>query len=1288
MLQQAAIPVVQEAQGNDHRPVKASIACSGIFLRPVELDDDGTPAAYRDLLRAMQIGAPDWRIRQLIDAMSDDQRRQFIRVGRFETTMGLVVGTDGAGTVLNTQREEINSQIDRMTDQGSGWIFLWMLQGYVNILEHNFLEGGSYIPLPKTIQSRNACINPKNMDDDLCFLYSCVIALHYTEVGYNPERVSKLRPFLARYAYDAKDMPMVAEARRVLKYEKLFQARINIIRLTATEALVPLVCSQSSHNKEINLLVLTNEDNGRSHYVWVRRPSALISSQTRDPSHAHHVCWRCLWMTRSAEAYAQHAADCGPGRACARAVMPSPVGKRKSGETEEAYSERVEAAGRPTMRFRQWEKTLRLPVVIYADGEATTSTRGQGSISERTAVVATQCINSIRMVVVDSTSGSARVLREQAFYGPDCVRRFLDEVTAMSHHVYKQYFEHPKAMRFSDSDRHSYTEADACCFCRRPFRTRVRGDQGNDELIKVRHHCHYTGAYVGAAHKSCNRAARVSHIVPVIHHNFKGYDQHALINILDRSDYDSIKIVPDNAEKWKGFALQKIDHAGLETVDPDLLKHRALDEVSGLVRLPDGCEVRNRGLFYRVVRNINACRRNRRRRYQIRFLDSLLFVQASLDSVAKSMAPEDFTCIKGLALELGFRGQGKLTVEEAFSLLRRKGVYPYEWFDDEAKWNACALPPIQAFVSLLQHGTSDYHQLTPKDRSTLEEDYAFAGQVWQRFGLQTFREYHDLYLRLDVLLLADVFERFRNVFMTGFGIDPCHYYTLPGAGWEAALKKTGSVLELFGPGEEDKYIFCEEAKRGGVSMVGALRYAEANNPYLADYDESRPSSYLMYVDANSLYMHCEKMKLPYKGFEWLKCPEAFDVMGTDGDGDTGYFVEVDVMAPPVIHDEQSDYPAFPENVSIAYSQLSPLQQQTAPIQPSERAPDPVGERKLIPNLMPKVRYKVHLQTLQYWLSKGWVLTKVHRVMRFQQKAWLKPFVDYCIEQRQKATTDFERDFWKLLGNSVFGKTMEDVRSYTQVSLVHATEEEARFKRLCARVGVRGGRAPIKISDNMYAIEVPKETVRLCKPIYAGMAILDLSKLYMHEFWYDVLKARYAERLRLVYTDTDAFIYHVQTQDHYKDLMSMRDLFDFSGYDQGHFLYDPSNKKVTGKFKDETHGVPIKSVAAVRSKMYSLEIGDERVQKNTGKGIWKKALASIRHSDYVRTIFHEHQAENMSQQITTYKLRAVKHVLRVERQVKTSISSHDDKRYLLDDGVSQLPHGHWRTDRVGRPTTGL
>jgi hypothetical protein len=333
----------------------------------------------------------------------------------------------------------------------------------------------------------------------------------------------------------------------------------------------------------------------------------------------------------------------------------------------------------------------------------------------------------------------------------------------------------------------------------------------------------------------------------------------------------------------------------------------------------------------------------------------------------------------------------------------------------------------------------------------------------------------------------------------------------------------------------------------------------------------------------------------------------------------------------------------------------------------------VGERKLIQSLAPKVRYKVHIKTLQYWLSKGWVLTRVHRVMKFQQKAWLKPFVDYCIGQRQRASTEFERDFWKLLG----AKTLEDVRSYTQVSLVHATEEEARFRRLCARVGVRGGRAPMKISENMYAIEVPKDTVRLCKPIYAGMAILDLSKLHMHEFWYDVLKARYGHALRLVYTDTDSFIYHVQTKDHYADLAEMKGFFDFSAYAASHPLYDPNNKKVTGKFKDETSGVPIKSVAAVRSKMYSMEIGDDRVQKNTGKGIWKKALASIRHSDYVRSILHDHQADNMSQQIAAYNLRAVKHVLRLERQVKTSISSHDDKRYLLDDGVTQLPHGHWR-----------
>ena len=153
----------------------------------------------------------------------------------------------------------------------------------------------------------------------------------------------------------------------------------------------------------------------------------------------------------------------------------------------------------------------------------------------------------------------------------------------------------------------------------------------------------------------------------------------------------------------------------------------------------------------------------------------------------------------------------------------------------------------------------------------------------------------------------------------------------------------------------------------------------------------------------------------------------------------------------------------------------------------------------------------------------------------------------------------------------------------------------------------------------------------------------------------------------MYTDSDAFLSHVVPPDDYKDLEGMNGLFDFLAHENKHFLSDAINKKVTGKFKDETHGVPIKRVAAVRSKTYSLESSDDSVQKGKGKGIWKKVLASNRHKDHVRAIFHGEQPENTTQQVTTYKLRAVKHRLRIERALKPSISSHDDKRYLLEGG---------------------
>ncbi|KYM95307.1 hypothetical protein ALC62_14047 [Cyphomyrmex costatus] len=175
--------------------------------------------------------------------------------------------------------------------------------------------------------------------------------------------------------------------------------------------------------------------------------------------------------------------------------------------------------------------------------------------------------------------------------------------------------------------------------------------------------------------------------------------------------------------------------------------------------------------------------------------------------------------------------------DEDFNLLTRKGVFPYEYVDCVEKLNDTRLPPREPFHNSLTGDTVS------------ESDYAHAANVWKRFSVQTLDEYSDLYLKTDVLLLTDVFENFRESYVANYGLDPAHYYTLPGFTWDAMLKHTGVKFELLT--DIDMVMFIERGIRGGLSQCFG-RYAKANNKYMRSYDSSKPSSYLMYYDVNNL----------------------------------------------------------------------------------------------------------------------------------------------------------------------------------------------------------------------------------------------------------------------------------------------------------------------------------------------------------------------------------------------------------------------------------------------------
>ena len=446
-------------------------------------------------------------------------------------------------------------------------------------------------------------------------------------------------------------------------------------------------------------------------------------------------------------------------------------------------------------------------------------------------------------------------------------------------------------------------------------------------------------------------------------------------------------------------------------------------------------------------------------------------------------------------------------------------------------------------------------------------------------------EYHDLYLVGDVLLLTDVFENFRTHCLNYYKLDPCHYFTSPGLSWDAMLRMTGIRLELMT--DIDMYQFIEKGIRGGVSYI-ANRYGKSNNKYIDNYDEKVPSKYIMYLDANNLYGWAMSQYLPTGNFKWMTDKEiSITNLGKyKADSKEGLILEVDLEYPKELHDLHNDYPIAPEKVKVSNNMLSAYCKKIA-----EKYNISVGlVEKLIPTLCDKEKYVVHYRNLQLYLDLGLKLKKIHRVLRFDQSSWLKSYIDFNTKKRKNAKNSFEKDFFKLMNNSIFGKTMENLRKRVNVKLV---TDEKKLDKLTAK--------PTFISSKIFnkdlmAVNCIKETLTLNKPAYMGMCILEISKTLMYEFHYKYKKEKYGDKAKLLFMDTDSLTYQIEAEDVYSDFWNDGEMFDNSDYPKSSKYHDTTNKKVIGKFKDEACGIPITEFIGLKSKMYSYVMENEKGSK--------------------------------------------------------------------------------------------
>jgi hypothetical protein len=642
---------------------------------------------------------------------------------------------------------------------------------------------------------------------------------------------------------------------------------------------------------------------------------------------------------------------------------------------------------------------------------------------------------------------------------------------------------------------------------------------------------------------------------------------------------------------------------------------------------------------------------------KLKFIDSCQFMASSLEKLAESLKMKN-----GDEYEK-FHHMKKFFTPEQMPLICQKGFYPYEFIDSIDKINHPELPPITAFYSNL------------KLEGITKEDYKHAQNVYNKFGCSSFKNYHDLYLLTDVILLSDIFENFRKMSLKYYKLDAANYLTSSSMAWDAMLLYTNIKLELIS--DEEILIMIEKSKRGGLCFVGSKRHAKANNIQMDKlYNKNIESSYISYIDANNLYGWAMCQMLPYKDIKWadINKIKLDDILNTSDDSETGYFIECDLIFPRgEIHKKLKQFPPCPESRAPNENLFSDYQKKLM----KENGAN-TKNTKLIPHLEDHISYVLHYKNLKFIHNLGVQIKNITRIISFTQKEWLKPYITLNNDLRTEAKKnedEFLTDFFKLMNNSVFGKTMEDVRNRMNMKITNDPKVAIKcFGQLDFKHHT--------YIDGLYLIQTNKKELVMDKPVYVGCSILDLSKVRMLDFHYNVMEKDFQDKYDLIYSDTDSLVYHVRNENFYKWCYDNSSEFDLSNMDNRYFKNE--NNNVLGKFKSEVKSDIITEFIALSPKSYAYNYMHFEVDKKTkeigkfekikttkkAKGVSKSVTdKTINIGNYIKVL-----ETGEKQKRIVYSIRSFNQQLFTTKTEKICLTAYYDKMKLIDS-INCEPFGY-------------
>ncbi|KYN12413.1 hypothetical protein ALC57_15418 [Trachymyrmex cornetzi] len=383
-------------------------------------------------------------------------------------------------------------------------------------------------------------------------------------------------------------------------------------------------------------------------------------------------------------------------------------------------------------------------------------------------------------------------------------------------------------------------------------------------------------------------------------------------------------------------------------------------------------------------------------------------------------------------------------------------------------------------------------------------------------------------------------------------------------------------------------------------------------------------------------------------FRWIKDVANFDASAIAPDSPTGYILEVDLEYPQHLRDQHIDLPFCP----------------------MRHKPPGKREDKLLAMLYDKQRYVIHYRNLQQCTRHGLRVTKIHRILQFAQSPWLREYIELNTQFRTRAKNDFEKNFYKLMNNAVFGKTMENVRNHVDVKLITKWDGRYGAEAMIAKPNFHSRSV---FAENLIAIEICKLEVMFDKPIYVGMCIFDISKVCLYEFHHEYILPLFCDKCKIIYTDTDSLIYRVECEDVYETMKRNIARFDTSDYPIDNAYGMPlANKKVLGLMKDENNGAKMTEFAGLRAKMYAVRVDGKKDTKKA-KGVKSIVVArTITFDDYTRCLNEEIEMTRRQSCI-----RSKLHEVYTISESKIALNPYDDKRYFVPDSTETLPWGHWR-----------